>query len=361
MININRNNYEEYFLDFLDGQLSPSEENIVWIFLTENPDLKAELELIKNEISITNQAVYNQKDELKKSIFLNRLTSTNFDELCIARLEGDLTEKEKIHFDDFILQNPSRKKDYQLYELTKITSDTEVQFNSKRILKKQEKKTLVRFSNFTLISIAASVLFLIALFLFAPQENELNHHLIVKEDVNDEKVQKPIVVKEVQHNKLAKSENSININITAKKQQSSKKKVEIKESLMRETNVEVVEYIQEANLIPVNIQVSVVNGLDIIYVKPFNEEMKIEKQNEAEQYVSVKTFLASAFNKRILRNENKDKIEFFDIAQAGVKGINRLIGSKMSLERKYNKNGIADKTEFNSRLFAFSTPIKKDE
>jgi anti-sigma factor RsiW len=47
---INRNNYEEYLLMYLDGELSSSERRSVELFLEENPDLKEELELLQQTI-----------------------------------------------------------------------------------------------------------------------------------------------------------------------------------------------------------------------------------------------------------------------------------------------------------------------
>ena len=40
---INRNNYEMYFIDYLDGVLSPDLVSELLLFLDENPDLKEEL------------------------------------------------------------------------------------------------------------------------------------------------------------------------------------------------------------------------------------------------------------------------------------------------------------------------------
>jgi hypothetical protein len=56
------------------------------------------------------------------------------------------------------------------------------------------------------------------------------------------------------------------------------------------------------------------------------------------------------------KNENK-KFELFDLARWSVKGVNWLTGSNITLEKQYNKEGEAEKINFNSKLIAFSTPI----
>ena len=76
-----------------------------------------------------------------------------------------------------------------------------------------------------------------------------------------------------------------------------------------------------------------------------------------DEYISFRSFLAESVNKKVFKKK-KDKIEMFDIAQAGVEGINKLTGGNMTLERIFDENGNPSKTEFTSRLLAFSTPAK---
>jgi hypothetical protein len=98
MTEINRHNYEIFFIDYLDGNLSPSQEKQLWSFLKENPDLKDELENFEPvEISSEKQP-FPEKQQLKKTVLLDESNRSNFDELCIRYIEGDLSLKEKDEF-----------------------------------------------------------------------------------------------------------------------------------------------------------------------------------------------------------------------------------------------------------------------
>ncbi|MCH8330874.1 MAG: hypothetical protein IH946_05760 [Bacteroidetes bacterium] len=47
---INENNYEEYFFDFVEGNLSPSQQKELTAFLENYPELNAELSTWQNTI-----------------------------------------------------------------------------------------------------------------------------------------------------------------------------------------------------------------------------------------------------------------------------------------------------------------------
>ena len=49
-MNINRNNYEEYFLLYADNELTDSEKAEVLMFLKENRDLEAEFRMLHHTI-----------------------------------------------------------------------------------------------------------------------------------------------------------------------------------------------------------------------------------------------------------------------------------------------------------------------
>jgi hypothetical protein len=61
---INRNNYETFFLLYLDRELNPSENSGVEKFLSENADLQKEFSLLQQTILIPSPTVFDQKELL---------------------------------------------------------------------------------------------------------------------------------------------------------------------------------------------------------------------------------------------------------------------------------------------------------
>ena len=358
MKQINRNNYEEYLIDLVDGKLLPSEESLLNSFLEENPDLKAEFDSFEPISILSDEKEYKNKKLLKKIGILSNLTTSNFDELCIAKLEGDLDKNELIKFDKFLEQKPKKKKEFNLYKLTKLSANPDTLFIDRDSLKRTLKEPKFTQRNYTAISIAASIILIFALYLLIPKQEELTFNnttmseAIVEEELNtiiEENINSQIkAVAEgsvIKTQKINERENLIKV----------KQELKLNESELNKTKTVTRDNISLAYMEPqeVSLDYNVANSKLVIVV---TQNIAIEK----EKYISPKSFLAGVFNKRVIGKQDNEKLELFDVMHAGVEGINKLLGSKMTLEKEYDENGNPDKTAFNSRLIAFSTPIKKN-
>ena len=93
-MNINRNNYEVFFIDYLDEKLSSVQLEELFGFLAVNPDLEEEFQLLENKkLDISNEKCF-FKESLKKQIG-SSLEVSNFELECIDFVEGNLSENEK--------------------------------------------------------------------------------------------------------------------------------------------------------------------------------------------------------------------------------------------------------------------------
>lgn len=128
-------NYELYALDFLEGNLSPEDEEKFRNFLTSNPDLK-QIILSGEDLSLSpGKTIYPNKEFLKRTTADLIQTIPKSDLECISLLE------EKVHQDNSIeimlssLKNSSDRELLLLYKKTILKPGNE-KFLAKSNLKK---------------------------------------------------------------------------------------------------------------------------------------------------------------------------------------------------------------------------------
>ena len=184
---MNRNNYEMYMIDYLDGKLSAMEVADLLLFIEQNPDIKKEFELLKSsESSFEIEVETIHKASLKKPVYES--IKNNFQEKLIANLEGDLTPEEKIKFDKELIVYPELKRDIELFNKTKFAPDTNIVFENKQALK----KSIPLFDSYkhylwraaAVLAIFGSILFLMS----EPNRNTVaikttTHPTILKENI----------------------------------------------------------------------------------------------------------------------------------------------------------------------------------
>ena len=101
MNQINRHNYEVFFIDYLEGKLPSSRADELIAFLRENPDLYDELQSWEEVRLCPDETIRMEpKDGLKKHSILP--DANHFDEICIASIEGDLTAQETQTFETYL-------------------------------------------------------------------------------------------------------------------------------------------------------------------------------------------------------------------------------------------------------------------
>lgn len=145
MKEINRTNYEAYFIDYLEGNLDEGMIDSFIAFLKENPDLKQELDLYEPISLEPEKVAFNKKAELYKSNFDNEEA---FDNAAIALLENDLTEKEKQEFATYLASHPEKEKQAAAFQNTKLKADGSLVFaDKKKLYKKAPGKTILLWTS----------------------------------------------------------------------------------------------------------------------------------------------------------------------------------------------------------------------
>ena len=158
---INQDNYEQFFLDHKEGNLSPEMEKELADFLEANPDLGSVLEEFDpSPLPIEEIINSSLKKRLKKNIHPTRhINEDNADEWMIRDIEGLLDDTEESEMKEFLSLNPAYGYDYKLFGYTKLIPDLSISYGRKNELKKRA--VLLQVSRLAwLIPAAAAVILL---------------------------------------------------------------------------------------------------------------------------------------------------------------------------------------------------------
>ncbi len=178
-INININNYEAYFLDYHEGNLSLDLVKELMDFLSQHPELKEEFESFDPlTLQDAEKTVYAEKEALKKQ----GINPYTFDNYAIEYIERTLPPVLQNDLKAFIIQNPLYKKELKLYQQTKLSPDTSIIFEDKHSLK----KGIGRSNTWYYWAAAASVALIIGVYFVlnknaTPDANTLVKHNLIKD------------------------------------------------------------------------------------------------------------------------------------------------------------------------------------
>lgn len=142
---INRNNYEAYFLDFAEGRLAPGEEEEIRAFLSANPDLEEEFNMLTLFRLEPEQMIFPRKNALRKNFPESReqVTTENFDMYCIAYLEKDLSREQSERFEQYLSDHPEISSEWIRIKRT-FLQPKHVAFPAKDRLKKRKARVIDR-------------------------------------------------------------------------------------------------------------------------------------------------------------------------------------------------------------------------
>jgi hypothetical protein len=154
---LNRHNYEEYFILYLDNELTTEDRQEVEGFVEENPDLKAELDLLLQSKLVPDTSLgFDFKEALmvRDSFSINL---NNYEQWLLSYIDNELTAEEAKHLEEFIAINPAIRAELNLLQKTKIQPETIV-FAGKESLYRKEEKTRVIAISWRKIAVAAVLL-----------------------------------------------------------------------------------------------------------------------------------------------------------------------------------------------------------
>lgn len=135
---INRQNYETFFLLYVDRELSAAENQEVAAFLIANPDLAAEMDaFMQTRLKPDNTPGFPDKNSLLKS-GSTAVTLLNYEEFFLRHVDRELSENETSEVAAFLEKHPEKLREMRLLEQTILPPET-LEFTHKELLLRETK------------------------------------------------------------------------------------------------------------------------------------------------------------------------------------------------------------------------------
>ena len=153
---VNRENYEAYLLDLLEGRLAPHEEKELRNFLAQNPDIDGSL---PEDTSLHPTPI---KSFPKESLRFDQLNEATREHFYIASIEGALDKTQQQQLAAFLKSDDGYQKEYTVFERT-VLNPERVNYPNKQSLHAIAHETPVIPLFFRWRTVAAAVLLLVGL------------------------------------------------------------------------------------------------------------------------------------------------------------------------------------------------------
>jgi len=357
---INKQNYEAFLIDFMEGTLDEPTKQSVIQFLLENPDIKEEFDGLAEASFQLNYVHFDDKQSLKKTIIdFIPARFENIDEFFVAKLENDLSENEVISFNKMLLANPETVKELRFFEKTLLKPELNIVYPTKNHLKRSiiPLFSIATFKRISYYSAAAIVLFAMVF---------INQDLLFKSS------EKSIVQNsDLPSNNLP----SNNYPETQNKPNPTNEKVKTSETIIAKTTIvkpteKQITVNSSGELAKTDTNVAIIQFEEqiVAVIEPtedYNEgkfAYEIEYQSAGKTY-TIDQYLLRQFRKKMLKESREEynvrKFSGWDLVDYGVRQIGKLAGQDWQLKKDYNENGQLQSLAFNSRLLSFDYPLKK--
>lgn len=380
-MNINRNNYEEYFLDFVEGNLNDKQIKEVKLFLVQHPDLENELNDFKIVKLIPETLKFPEKEFIKKNSEEDviEINNSNYLFYFVASIENDLSEDQQIVFENYLSERPDKQKEFEICQKSILKPEKNIIFFDKDVLRKKAgKKTGLR-RMFPYISAAASLLIIFGIYSSIKKFSDVN----IEEDYNtqkeliiEEKVDQftpsavktePEQVNDIIIENTNDTNNSLDRPIENKIQKKPQIKIPVKNVL--KTDMETV-INEKENLPAINESIERINSRNPNPVSIFSPvqrvlaktEMRetIPAENADDNYLSVWQYAGKEIKNKIKKERpTEEKISFWDIADLGIQGYNAITGKEMGLKRYYNNKGKVSNVSLHTESYDMAARLRK--
>jgi len=159
-MNLNRNNYEAFFLLYVDGELDLPQKQQVEAFVQANPDLQQELDMLNEAVlQIDDALVFGNKASLYRSFEDGAINMANYQEHFLLYVDNELDGTARDTVETFVLQHPALQEAFTLLKQTKLAPEHIACPDKEALYKKEEERRPVIFMWAKRLAVAAAILF----------------------------------------------------------------------------------------------------------------------------------------------------------------------------------------------------------
>ncbi|RIJ48674.1 hypothetical protein D1614_09070 [Maribellus luteus] len=347
---ITRQNYEAYFIDYLEGNLDEQLVDVFIDFLQQNPDLKEELELFSAVTAVPESLTFNKKKRLYHEKYD---LESEFNEAAVARLEGDLSAQEMLDFDAYVLSHPEKQEDIDQFDKTRLKADESIRFEKKnKLYKRAAGKTLLLWST----RVAAILIVGLVVFSLVTRNRKTNVPTNQLAQVEESKETQPSTQPEIVFTQEPLAEKQQVAEVPEKPVQKKRvpgKSVNTPEIVQKNTQPEQ----------PIIARARVEMPQEI---KTLTASLDVPHPNEALEtmYITVPETSHSNIEEKLLAEVVLEKTGLNDLSMSKIKkaGLKLVSGfTKENLSYKTDAEGEITEISYDSRLLAFTIPTNTRE
>ncbi len=353
-----RNNYEIWLIDYLDGNLDRETTDLLLAFLEQNPDVKEECADLSSSRVLPPEAHFRNSKGLKKSS--SEMSQQQFELLCVAAAENDLEDDPKAELDEIISSDPEKQFAFALLSRIRLTPPDH-KFRYKYKLRKLTfSQKAFRYSLALVSSAAAVVAIIIALVKPATEIPDIKTTALksVSPFSSEAAVSNVKIIEKTSPHISQATNGAFSLN----RPPAARKKGAIIDNpaflaSSEDYLVPVAERykINKIAIIKESLMRSVGDiNLAVISITPVNSIYDSEGSGPGKLVEKV-------LRDKVIRpgSDAKGPVKVFDIADAGIRGLRKLFGWNMSLKKNTDEKGDVRSVSFNSKLISFNAPVKK--
>ena len=367
-MDINRNNYEAFLLDLLEGSLSFEEEKELNEFLKHHPEFVVDLpdtelwRLEKNHVS------YPSRDQLKKEFPVadTKLSETNFDFFSIARMEGDLTSRQEEEHHSMVSRDESREVEWRAWQKARLVPE-QIQFHGKKNLKRK-KAVNGRMVWMSAISAAAALTLLLVLLRMDPVVPGPELSITTSEETL--KSPEPQTVVQEEPPAMVQEEPPVTVKkpelVSVNKVQNQSTELETKRSQGPPAGLSDSSYpilMVEPEARPIRIAGNLTSSSELLANHTPDRIEPINIPTVSPNLVSLSVGQIAELDRKELFDDftEEHNISLLSVANAGIKGINKLTGSDISLMASRDEEGDVSGFRLKSKRFSLTRPLGREE